>query len=139
MAQHVGPDVTWTVNDDIRRNASDNVPPVPSHLSPSGVTLIGLRHGFHVNGLYTRQSGQEPETVMFWIFSRVWFVGPWDWLAWSPVCLSLDPMLCNQVDFLGIPVKFGSTEVREERLVAVNPVNPALRGQPPRQQYNICA
>lgn len=55
------------------------------------------------------------------------------------VYLSKDPMPGNRVDSLGTPVKFGSTEVREQRLVAVNPVNPAVKGQAPRQQYNICA
>lgn len=45
MAQHIGPDVTWRwMNDDIRHRASERVP-FPSDLFPSGVTLIGLKHG----------------------------------------------------------------------------------------------
>lgn len=89
--------------------------------------------------LIQSRAAKGPENVMSWMSIRVWFAEPEDWLARPRVCLSLDPMLCNQVGLLGIPVRSGSTEAREERLVAVNPVNPAFEGQPPRQQYNICA
>lgn len=117
-------------SDDIRHRAHERVP-VLSDLFPSGVTLIGMELGLAPFqwGYKQGRPARSLENKMFWEPRRAWLTGRQDWLAW-PTCKAVS-RLCNQVDSLGNPVRLGSTEVSQERLANVNPVNPASEGQPP--------